>query len=128
MFEDLSTLPHKWETLFAFIFDNHLHMTRLDIAFDDHTGILDIERIAQDTQEQHFVSRMKCWEVVRSSAGTSCQIGSPKSKVVKFDGIHCPNCGMMVKRGAGFYSCRCGWRYVEPESNLWKRFLYGPRY
>ena len=82
MFEDLSTLPHKWENLFAFIFDNHLHMTRLDVAFDDHTGILDIERIAQDTQEQHFVSRTKCWEVVRSSAGTSCQIGSPKSKVL----------------------------------------------
>ena len=82
MFEDLSTLPDKWNTLFHFIFDNNLHMTRLDVAFDDHTGILDIERIAQDTQEQNFVSRMKCWEVVRSSAGTSCQIGSPKSKVL----------------------------------------------
>lgn len=81
-FEDLTTLSDKWQTLFAFIYSNSLHITRLDAAFDDHTGILDIERIAQDTQEQRFVSRMKYWEVVRSSGGTSCQIGSPKSKVL----------------------------------------------
>lgn len=82
MFEDLSTLPDKWDTLFQFIFDNNLHMTRLDVAFDDHTGILDIDRIAADTDAQRYVSRMKTWEVVRGSAGTSCQIGSPKSKVL----------------------------------------------
>ncbi len=78
--EDLTTLSDKWQTLFAFIYSNSLHITRLDVAFDDHTGI-DIECIAQDTQEQRFVSRMKYWEVVHSSDGTSCQIGSPKSKV-----------------------------------------------
>ena len=81
-FEDLTTLSDKWQTLFAFIYSNSLHITRLDVAFDDHTGILDIERIADDTQAQRFVSRMKYWEVVRSSGGTSCQIGSPKSKVL----------------------------------------------
>ena len=61
---------------------NSLYITHLDVVFDDHTGILDIERIAQDTQEQRFVSRMKYWEVVRSSGGISCQIGSPKSKIL----------------------------------------------
>ena len=52
--EDLTTLSDKWQTLFAFIYSNSLHITRLDVAFDDHTGILDIERIAQDTQEQRL--------------------------------------------------------------------------
>lgn len=81
-FEDLSTLENKWDELFSFIHGNSLHMTRLDIAFDDHTGILDIERVAQDTQEQRYVSRMNWWEVTRSSKGVSCQIGSPQSKVL----------------------------------------------
>lgn len=81
-FEDLTTLPGKWEDLFAFIHSNDLHMTRLDVAFDDHTGILDIERIAQDTENQRYVSRMSWWEVVRSCKGISCQIGSPRSKVL----------------------------------------------
>ena len=81
-FEDLTTLPGKWDTLFSFIHDNSLHMTRLDVAFDDHTGLLDIDRIAEDTENQRFVSRMNWWEVVKSCKGVSVQIGSPKSKVL----------------------------------------------
>lgn len=80
-FEDLTTLSNKWEDLFSFIHGNVLHMTRLDVAFDDHTGLLDIDRVADDTQEQRFVSRMTWWEVVRSSKGISVFIGSPQSKV-----------------------------------------------
>lgn len=80
-FEDLTTLSNKWEDLFSFIHGNALHMTRLDVAFDDHTGLLDIDRVADDTQEQRFVSRMIWWEVVRSSKGISVFIGSPQSKV-----------------------------------------------
>ena len=81
-FEDLTTLPGKWDDLLSFIHSNHLHMTRLDVAYDDHTGVLDIQRVADDTQAQLFISRMKYWEVVRSCKGTSVQIGSPQSKVL----------------------------------------------
>lgn len=81
-FEDLTKLPNKWVDLFEFIEKNNLHMTRLDVAFDDHTGILDIDRIAYDTENHNFVSRMNAWQVTRSDKGTSCQIGSPKSKVL----------------------------------------------
>ena len=81
-FEDLTTLPGKWDDLFSFIHHENLHMTRLDVAFDDHTGILDIDRIAQDTEAQRYVSRMNFWEVTRSCKGVSCQIGSPQSKVL----------------------------------------------
>lgn len=81
-FEDLSTLSDKWDTLFLFIQEHNLHITRLDVAFDDHTGILDIKRVASDTEAERFVSRSNRWQVVRSSEGTSVQIGSPKSKVL----------------------------------------------
>lgn len=82
MFEDLTTLPNKWDSLFSFVFSNNLHITRLDVAFDDHTGILDINRVAQDVLQQRYISRMKWWDVHYSSKGTSCQIGSPKSMVL----------------------------------------------
>ena len=81
-FEDLTTLEQKWGDLFTFIHGNNLHMTRLDVAFDDHTGLLDIDRVAQDTQDQRYVSRMNWWEVTRSCMGVSCQVGSPQSKVL----------------------------------------------
>ena len=47
-FETLSTLPNKWEALFPLLFEYHLNITRLDVAYDDHVGILDIDQIALD--------------------------------------------------------------------------------
>ena len=81
-FEDLTTLSSKWDDLFSFIHSNELHITRLDVAYDDHSGVLNINRIADDTENQYFVSRMRYWEVVRSCKGTSVQVGSPQSKVL----------------------------------------------
>ena len=44
-----------------------------------------------------------------------------------FNGIHCPKCGKRVrKRSARSYSCCCGWRYISPESNIERIFIYGP--
>jgi len=79
-FETLSSVG--WDGLFRFIHENDLHMTRLDVAFDDHTGILPLDEIAQDAKEGNYVSRMNYWEVVQSSKGTTVQIGSPQSKVL----------------------------------------------
>ena len=79
-FESLSGVG--WDNLFKFIHQNDLHMTRLDVAYDDHTGILPIEEIVEDTQAGLFVSRMNYWETVLSSKGTTVQIGSPQSKVL----------------------------------------------
>ena len=36
-FEDLTTLPNKWKDIFQFIHGCSLHITRLDVAYDDHT-------------------------------------------------------------------------------------------
>ena len=81
-FEDYSTLAGKWDDLFAWIRGESLHITRFDVAYDDHTGILDIDRIADDTEKQHFVSRLNAWKVTKSSDGTSVQIGSSKSRTL----------------------------------------------
>ena len=54
----------------------------MDIAYDDHTGILDIGRVARDTQDREYVSKSDYWEVILSSKGSTVMIGSPQSKVV----------------------------------------------
>ncbi len=105
-FETMSNL--SWDQLFRFIFKNGLHITRLDVAYDDHTGVLPLQRIADDVLEQRYVSRMNYWEVVRSSKGTTVQIGSPQSKVLiriydkamergLDDGSHWVRCEMQLR-------------------------------
>lgn len=54
----------------------------MDVAFDDHTGVLDIARIAEDTRNGSFVSRSDYWETRLSSKGSTVIIGSPQSKVL----------------------------------------------
>lgn len=79
-FESLSS--KSWDDLFQWITAQQLKITRLDVAFDDHTGVLDIAQIVEDTRQQHYVSRSDYWETVLSSKGSTVQIGSPKSKVL----------------------------------------------
>ncbi|MBR1691124.1 MAG: replication initiation factor domain-containing protein [Oscillibacter sp.] len=79
-FETLSKVG--WEGIFSFIRENGLKITRLDVAYDDHTGVLDIRTISQDTQAGLFISKSTYWETVLSSKGTTVQIGSPQSKVL----------------------------------------------
>lgn len=79
-FESLSAVG--WEGLFSFIRDNGLKITRLDVAYDDHIGLLDIRQIVNDTQCGLYVSKSNYWETVLSSKGSTVQIGSPQSKVL----------------------------------------------
>jgi phage replication initiation protein len=63
------TLGHgNYDVLFGEVMDNEdqMHITRLDVAFDDHTGILDMDQLVRDTMDLdeegkplHFVSRAK---------------------------------------------------------------------
>lgn len=56
-----------YEALFAEVFQepDDVHFTRLDIAFDDHSGLLDIQQLAdhtlelEDGQPVHFVSKFR---------------------------------------------------------------------
>ena len=84
-FEEYSKLPGLWDDLFALIDEESLHITRLDVAYDDHTGVLDINRIMEDVDSGHFVSRLRYSKTERSKTsgndviGQSVQIGSSKS-------------------------------------------------
>lgn len=79
-FESFSAVG--WDRLIFFIHENGLKITRLDVAYDDHTGILPMDRIVHDTMSGMFISRSEYWETVLSSKGSTVQIGSPKSKVL----------------------------------------------
>ena len=76
-----------WNKLFAHFFCGaKYNITRLDLAYDDHIGILDIHKIEDDTRDRAYVTRAKYAEVVWSDnentdiQGTTLQIGSDKSR------------------------------------------------
>lgn len=81
-FEELTSLPNKWEDLFENIQENRMHITRLDVAYDDHNGTLDINQIIQDCRNHEYVSKSDYWEIVESSKGQTLQHGSPQSDVL----------------------------------------------
>lgn len=63
------------------------HITRLDLAFDDHTGILDIYQLKKDTEDRFYISKSKYAEITWSDdqeddiQGLTIQIGSNKSDI-----------------------------------------------
>lgn len=89
----------NWLKLFSFLFrdvaliasEQHkfkkYNITRLDLAYDDHIGILDIYRIERDTRERNYVSKSKYSEITWSDnqdediQGLTVQVGSDKSDV-----------------------------------------------
>ncbi len=56
-----------------------INITRLDIAFDEYAGILDIGRVCDDTRKRRYRSKMDYFNVQYSSNGESIDIGSHKS-------------------------------------------------
>ena len=79
-FESLSVVT--WEQIFSFIHENDLKITRLDIAYDDHTGILPLYRIVQDTMFGNFVSKSTFWGAHITSEGTTVDFGKKSSSVM----------------------------------------------
>lgn len=72
-----------YEDLFAVLKQNpqDMNLTRLDVAFDDHTGILDMDELCRATLANEYLSKSKAWEVIQSWKGQSIFIGSPTSEV-----------------------------------------------
>lgn len=70
-----------WNAIFDLFRSDRInyHVTRVDIAFDDHSELLDIRRVASDAQNENFISKWRWWEVRRSSQGISVYHGSPQS-------------------------------------------------
>lgn len=146
-FETLSTLAGRWEDLFAEITAQHMNITRLDVAYDDHTGMLDLDQIIQDTRKREYVSKSDYWEIVESSKGQTVQFGSPQSDVLIriYDkarerncaaGEHWIRCELQLRReraiaftqlGLPIGQSYCGvvvnyLRFVEPadDTNKWR--------
>lgn len=56
-FESNTTLPGGWDDLFAAILEHDMNVSRLDVAFDDHTGVIPLDRLEEDFKEYRFVTR-----------------------------------------------------------------------
>ena len=63
-------------------FFDRFNVTRLDVAYDDHSGILDIDRIRVDVDQQLYVSKSRNWTIEYGSEGTCIYIGSKKSDML----------------------------------------------
>lgn len=85
-FEEYSGI--SWFELIKRIFEHNGKVTRLDLAYDDHTGVLDIYRIALDVKDRNYVSKAKFSMVIWSDdqeediQGLTVQIGSKSSPVL----------------------------------------------
>ena len=75
----------NWESLFELIkrghSDQYMNITRLDIAYDDHEGLLNITKICNDTEVGHYISRMRSFGVINSNKGKTVSHGSKISNV-----------------------------------------------
>lgn len=79
------TLGHgDFYKLFQFCLDNRqeVNITRLDVAFDDFEGLLDLDKIVDDTIKGNFISRTRYWNVCTSSQGRSVQHGQRDSDIM----------------------------------------------
>lgn len=72
-----------YEGLFQEVRDNasEMNLTRLDVAFDDLDGILDIRQLCYDTDDGLFVSRFGEWQTRNGSKGRSIEHGSMSSEI-----------------------------------------------
>ena len=72
-----------YEQLFELVRSDpeNIHITRLDIAFDDMTGVFNIDEICDVVRSEHFVSRMNKYQSIYSNAGNAVYFGSKKSNV-----------------------------------------------
>lgn len=73
-----------YEGLFAEVHENpdEMRITRLDVAFDDLDGILDMDELVQDTRAGNYVAKAKAWQITESNKGQSIVIGAPSSDVL----------------------------------------------
>lgn len=87
-FEEFSEF--SWFDLFERIyrFGGRFSVTRIDLAYDDHTGLLDIWRLRYDVENRNYISKSKKSLLIWSDdqdhdiQGLTIQIGSKSSPVL----------------------------------------------
>ena len=78
-----------YDGLFAEILANYsddaekrkMNITRIDVAYDDFNGVIDLPFLCMETQLHHYVSRFKDWCVNNGNKGVSVLHGSKQSNV-----------------------------------------------
>lgn len=70
-----------WFGLLAHFLESGCNITRFDLAYDDHTGVLPLDQMLDDTIDHCYVSKSRFWQVVQGSTGTTIYHGSPQSKI-----------------------------------------------
>lgn len=89
------------------------NLTRLDVAYDDFQGLLDLAAISQDTLNHNYVSRFRAWKVEISDGGVSVYHGSPSSEIMiriydkraernRTDLDHWVRCELQLRRDRAF--------------------------
>lgn len=81
---NFETFGHgSYEFIFKEIHYNKkdMNITRLDIAYDDFDGVLDLDVLINDTKLQNYISTFKDWAINITSKGSSITFGSMKSDV-----------------------------------------------
>lgn len=79
-----------WLQLLTRIFDGgeRVNITRLDLAYDDHEGLLNIYQIEQDVRDRSYRSKSKFSMIIwsddqeRDVQGLTVQVGSNKSNIL----------------------------------------------
>ena len=71
-----------YDFIFNMALEDEIKITRLDIAYDDFEGVLDMSRICKDTINQNYISKWKSFEVIYSSGGNSVLLGSRHSDIL----------------------------------------------
>lgn len=76
-----------WNSLFSFASEN-MHITRLDVAFDDHSGLLDMQTLFYDTFfKREYVSKankhelQSSWDDRSPDSAFTIYHGSPASEI-----------------------------------------------
>jgi phage replication initiation protein len=108
-----------WKALFECFCEEGegYNFTRLDVAFDDFTGLIPLKKIAETVRAGLFTSKARKWTIEESSDGLSVYIGSKKSHVlIRFydkaaergydDSVHWVRCEVQFRkeRAANFIS------------------------
>lgn len=74
---------NDWPALLSLaVSSDDCNITRLDVACDDHSGLLDLDRLRVDTDLQNYVSRSRKWMIEYGSDGCSIYFGSRKSDIL----------------------------------------------
>lgn len=73
-----------WLAFVAFLMaeENEFKITRLDLAYDDHTGILDKLQLKLDTDDGNYRSKFRTWELRYGNRGWSIYHGSKQSQAM----------------------------------------------